>query len=130
MPVHLICSSDTLFQRLIDGIFSYTRETSRLLFKNKLPLISGPRPFKFNANGHNNYLTSILCCRREKFSASQQYLDSCSTIGYLSPSRVILDSGETKRMFIFLLSHRFMNIFAQRPIKCYTSRNIAPKRTM
>jgi len=93
MPSSLVCKDEALFFQFRTAVIAYQLDRLKLAVHPKLPLLSGPRPFRMNSAAHKLYLQNVLCSRRARVTVDPPTLAQLHSIHLLNPNAIIQDSG-------------------------------------
>jgi UDP-3-O-acyl-N-acetylglucosamine deacetylase len=112
MPTASICSDEVLWKRFKDTVISYQRERICIATTTRastmLPYISNPRPFRFNVDGHNRFLSHVSAYRRSHVKVNREELDKMRSFGLLNPLAILQDDGHAVGKS---LSHYFIDAY-------------------
>jgi hypothetical protein len=105
MPAFAVCSDDTVWARFCATVFSYQKERIRIAtaVPAELPYVSGPRPFRFNKDGHHRFLAHVTAYKRSHVKVNQDTLTKIQALGLLNPSAIIQINGSAVGEYPFLI---------------------------
>ncbi|KAK7015890.1 fatty acid synthase alpha subunit Lsd1 [Paramarasmius palmivorus] len=95
MPVSYVCKHDEVWRRFHKAVIQDHLQRIASLKTAKLPCVSGRRkfPFSMNVDGHNRYLHTITCYRRNPVSFSVEKLTQAHALGLFNPDAVLGEDG-------------------------------------
>ncbi|KAJ7017454.1 hypothetical protein C8F04DRAFT_1156071, partial [Mycena alexandri] len=90
MPAVYVCAHPETWSRFLATLIEYDADRATLVRPKKpLPYISGPRPFRFNADGHRKYLNRIYSYRRSEVILTAEDLVTSHDLGlFLSDASI------------------------------------------
>lgn len=106
MPAVYVCVHPETWSRFLATLIEYDADRATLVRPKKpLPYISGPRPFRFNADGHRKYLNRIYSYRRSEVILTAEDLVTSHDLGlFLSDASIDPDGRARGPSFRFLCS--------------------------
>ena len=105
MPAFAVCTDETVWARFSSTVFSYQKERVKIAtaVPAQLPYVSGPRPFRFNKDGHHRFLKHVSSYRRTHVKVNQDTLIKIKAMGLLNPCAVIQNDGSAIGELAFLI---------------------------
>ncbi|KAJ7700953.1 hypothetical protein B0H16DRAFT_1902854 [Mycena metata] len=97
MPALYVCANSHIWSRLVAALIWYDKDRATLGRPDQpMPYISGPRPIRFNPDGHTKYLSTILAYRRSHVTLSGKDLQTVHDLGLFLSDAVIEEDGRAR----------------------------------
>ena len=113
IPTSAVCEDSQLWIRFKMAVFEY--QEIRLALINStpsiLPFVSGRRPFHFNKDGHNRFLTHVSTYRRKYVKVNKDQLKQINEYNLLNPNAILQDNGKAVGKLIVLCCVRLILSF-------------------
>jgi len=96
IPTSAVCEDAQLWIRFKTAVFEY--QEIRLALINStpsiLPFVSGRRPFRFNKDGHNRFLTHVSTYRHWYVKVNEDQLKLINEYNLLNPNAIFQNNGK------------------------------------
>jgi hypothetical protein len=104
MSTFAVCQDPDVWQRFQKAVFDYQDIRWSLVHSKPLilPYISGLRPFRFNRDGHNKFLTHVSTYRRQFVKVDRDTLAKINNLNLLDFNATLQEDGTAPGIYFSL----------------------------